>query len=241
MPSVLYESGRTTQPVSADAERPEAPSTFLGRITDASAAAVLSRGAVRIVGRNEVVFLQGEPGGRVAVIQDGAFKVTCAGPTGSAVLVDLRGPGDVIGLLEILTGRPRVSTVTSITPGVLRAFTSNEFDRLLGDAPDATAAAVAVVADRVRGLIESRLLSAAPVPVRLADALLRLARSHGRADPDGTVRIDLALSQDDLAMIVGASRDSVAKTLMLWRRRDMVATRRRSIVILDPVRLGDQI
>ena len=74
--------------------------------------------------------------------------------------------------------------------------------------------------------------AAEDVPQRLAQCLVSLARLHG-VEEDGAVVVDLPLSQLDLANIVGASRDAVAKTLQSWRDSDLVRTSRRRIEMLD--------
>ena len=67
---------------------------------------------------------------------------------------------------------------------------------------------------------------------RVAARLVELAESHGEAVP-GAVRIELALSQEDLAGWVGASREAVSRALRLFRERGWIATRRRGITVLD--------
>jgi len=67
---------------------------------------------------------------------------------------------------------------------------------------------------------------------RLAALLLEFAEQHGVAD-DHVIRIDVALSQDDLAGLIGASRESVARALAALRSRGAVATHRRRVDVTD--------
>jgi CRP-like cAMP-binding protein len=68
--------------------------------------------------------------------------------------------------------------------------------------------------------------------------LLRLAERFGRPEAGGSVRIELPLSQDDLAGLVLTTRRTVGRVLELWRQRGWVRTGRRYVVLLDPAALG---
>lgn len=213
--------------------------SFEERLDVAAASSLSMRGMVRIYRAGEVAFLQGERPGRVAVVVEGVVKVTATSEDGRSTILDLRDVGDGVGLMEALDEGPRTSTVTALSTAALRLMTADDFADFLARHPSAREAAAAVLADRVRRAVDDRLRSTDPVPIRLASCLLRLAADHGDRRDDDTFVIDLPLSQDDLAMIVCTSRDSVAKTLMVWRRQHIVETSRRCITILDPVRLEE--
>jgi CRP-like cAMP-binding protein len=69
-------------------------------------------------------------------------------------------------------------------------------------------------------------------PKRVARALVELAEKHGHPTADG-IEIGLSLSQEELAGLITASRESVARSLTALRRRGLVSTARRSIVVHD--------
>ena len=71
------------------------------------------------------------------------------------------------------------------------------------------------------------------VPARLAWALLRLAGSDGRTVPDGTV-ISLALTQTDLAGIVGTTRETLNKWLRTYERQGLIRCDKGRIVVCQP-------
>ena len=89
----------------------------------------------------------------------------------------------------------------------------------------------------VRSIVDERLRSSGSSPTRLAACLLQLAAEHGREHPDGSIAIEIPLTQADLALMIAASRESVAKTLVTWRRQRIVATARRHLTIVDVERL----
>jgi CRP/FNR family transcriptional regulator, cyclic AMP receptor protein len=98
---------------------------------------------------------------------------------------------------------------------------------------DALARTIRRLSDRVEDLIFL------DVPSRVAKYLLDLAQSDGTAD--GTAKLELTLTQDELAAFIGASRVSVNRVLGDLERREIIAIRRRHIVIVDPERLAKEI
>lgn len=212
--------------------------TFQERLSAAAAADLGVRGVLHRCRVGEIVFVQGERTGRFAVVEEGALKATASLVDGRTTLVGVRRAGDVIGLLEVMDPGPRSSTVTALSPALLRVMLLVEIQEVLRDHESARLAAAAVLGGRIRDSIAARLRSADAAPVRLAAILMDFSLCHGEPHSMGAVTIDLPLTQDDLAQAIGASRDSVAKTLMAWRRMELVETRRRRITIVDPVRLG---
>jgi CRP-like cAMP-binding protein len=90
------------------------------------------------------------------------------------------------------------------------------------------------VADRLRESDSRRLgFGAHSVPERLAAYILELAEAHGTAVANGT-KIDLPLSQRELAGAIGASREAVARCFRILRERRVVVTTRRRVVVLQP-------
>lgn len=214
------------------------PGSFVDRLDPDARHGLQALGWVRSYANCEVAFLQGEAPGRMGLVIDGLVKVTVVDRSGRTALLDLRGPGDVIGMTETLDESPRSSTVTAVGRAQVQLFEIDEFRAFLARFGSARRAVSEVIAERLRESVAHRLRTAAPVQARLAGQLLRLAGDYGVALDDGAVAIVLPVTQDDLAMIVDASRDSVARTLMAWRRQRIVETGRRRITILSPDRLA---
>ena len=182
--------------------------------------------------------LEGDVANRVWIVRDGLVKVVSNHRDGHEPILGLRGANDLIGELGALDGSPRSATVTALTDATLHEFGADEFRAWLRQDPDASAALLAHMAVRLRESDAFRVSYVGDdVPTRLARCLLDLARQHGEPGADGSIEIRLPLSQQDLAGLVMASRDAVAKTLQSWRTAGLVATGRRSIVVVDPAGL----
>jgi CRP/FNR family cyclic AMP-dependent transcriptional regulator len=217
---------------------PPDPPTFLERLPAASLGRLDAMSTPRLLRPGAALVLEGDVANRVWLVRAGLVKVVSNHRDGHEPILGLRGADDLIGELGALDGSPRSATVTALTPTTLQEFGADDFRTWLRQDPDAAAALMAHMAVRLRESDAFRVSYVGDdVPTRLARCLLDLGRRHGEASADGTVQITLPLSQKDLAGLVMASRDAVAKTLRSWRSAGLVTTGRRSVVIVDPARL----
>ena len=168
--------------------------------------------------------------------------MTSTAVNGYAAVLGIRGPGDLVGELAGLDGSPRSATVTALDPVLARSISGPEFHRFIGTHPGAGIALAELIASRLRAANQRRLEFAAfPVRRRLALILLDLERWYGvnaLGDPDHR-DIDLALSQLDLAGLVGSSLEAVAKAIRSFAREGIVRIRRRRVTILDRSALAE--
>ena len=215
--------------------RMDAHRTFLDRLPSASAERLLELGRERSLRSGAALVLEGDVATRVWVVLDGLVKVVSSHPDGRAPILALRGPGELIGELAALDGEARSATVTAVVPTRARELSGTDLRTLVREDPDLSLALLAHLTARLRDADRFRVsYMGDDVPRRLARCLLDLADRHGRPAPGGRgVELDIPLSQEDLAALVAASRDAVAKTLQGWRQQGLVSTARRSIVVLD--------
>ncbi|MEU7785083.1 MULTISPECIES: Crp/Fnr family transcriptional regulator [unclassified Amycolatopsis] len=208
-----------------------AEGALLAYLADADREYLLSRGTRRRFRANDVVLMEGDPSDHVHVLVAGWVRVSAIVEDGREVLFGLRGPGEVLGDLAAVTGRPRTASVRAIEPCTVFQLTGAQFIDVLHARPEIAIATIKTVAARLRNAESARVDSAAlDVTRRVAVHLLRLAEEHGRSVPEGVV-IEAALSQTDIAAQVGAARRTVARALRVLREREIVETGRRRILI----------
>ncbi|WP_433338069.1 Crp/Fnr family transcriptional regulator [Spirillospora sp. CA-294931] len=150
---------------------------------------------------------------QVFVIHEGAAKVWADGD-GEIAILDVLGPGDIVGELEAADGGPRQAYVQAMTPVRALVLPAPLFRSVLEEHPAAVWAVAAVLAERLRDADELRVAHFPDVPERrLAGRLLRLAERFGAPDGDGGIRVDVPVSQQDLARWAGMGRRKVAQIL----------------------------
>ncbi len=210
---------------------------FLGLLHPPARQALVASGTERFYRAGRPVYDEGRSADTIAVLLSGRVKVATVTRAGTSLLLALRGPGDLIGELSTLAGEDRSATVTAIDDVRLLVVPYPDFAGLLATHADMAATLVRMLVGRVRESDLHRIELELDADQRLARQLLRLAERFGRPDGDGGVRIDLALTQEELAGLTWSSRGSVAAALRRLREDGLVHTARRRIVILDSERL----
>jgi CRP/FNR family transcriptional regulator, cyclic AMP receptor protein len=180
------------------------------------------------------VFNEGDTSGRVALVLDGRIKVSSFTEEGREIVLAIRGPGDLLGELSAIDGLPHGSTATVLEPAELLLISSRDFRAYLSEHPDAALLLLEMVAGRLRDADRLRVeFGSLDTVGRLARRLVEMAEEYGQKDDGPAVRIDLALSQTELAGWIGASREAVSKALHSLRSRGWIETRRRGMTVLD--------
>ncbi|MBX9392078.1 Crp/Fnr family transcriptional regulator [Streptomyces sp. TRM72054] len=155
-----------------------------------------------------------------------------AGRRGS-VLLAVRGPGDLVGEFAAIDGGPRSASVIAAGTVSVRTIGGAEFRAFLRERPQAAEAVQRSITAKLRSATRYRIdTGGGSVTARVARTLDTLVRMYGRADA-GCVRIDLPLTQGDLAALAGVSQAGVQRALRQLRAADAVATEYRGTVVRD--------
>lgn len=200
-------------------------------------AAIVARGSRRRIRKGTVLFREDSAPTEVILIQQGRVKITSTSESGRETLLAVRGPGDLLGEISALDGARRSAAATAIDSVEMVVVTAGDFVDILGRQPGAGLALVRVLTSRLRDADRKRAeFGTADASVRVARRLLELADRYGVVTAEG-VRIDLALTQDELASWTGASREAVAKALRALRDDGAVLTGRKAVTVTDIDRL----
>lgn len=213
----------------------EAP-LFSGLGPEATAALVDSMEETQLP-RGDVLFHEGDAGDRVFVVIEGKVKLGRRAPDGRENLLAILGPGQMFGELSLFDPGPRSATVTAVTDSVLWGLSHERLLEWLDGRPDVARGMLAQLASRLRranDIVADLVFS--DVPGRVAKSLLDLSRRFG-APAEGGIRVAHDLTQEELAQLVGASRETVNKALADFSARGWIRLEQRSVVILDAERL----
>jgi CRP/FNR family cyclic AMP-dependent transcriptional regulator len=194
----------------------------------------------RTVDRGETVFRQGDPGGSLFIVEAGRVKITTLAPDGRETIIAVVGPGEVFGELSLLAQR-RTADARAMEPTALLALSHDAVRSYLVAHPAAAWELVRALTRIV--LRQDRIIqdmAALDVAGRVARQLLDFAADHGEPVGDA-VRIGVPLLQEEIAQMVGASRESVNQALASFASRGWVAIEGRSYVLLDREALARRI
>jgi CRP/FNR family cyclic AMP-dependent transcriptional regulator len=181
--------------------------------------------------RNEVVFHRDDLGDSLHLIEKGRFSIRVMTPLGEVATIAVRGPGESFGEMALIAAEPRRSaTVTALEEGETFAVYRAEFERLRRAQPQIDELLFRFLTNEVRVLNE-RLLEALYLPVekRVRRRLLELAALY----PGEEGRPLIALTQEALAELAGASRATVNQVLREEERRGTIELQRGRTRVLD--------
>src|SRR5260221_1041990 len=163
--------------------------------------------------RGETIFRTGDPGTHLYLIEEGRIKITTASPEGREALVAIIGVGEIFGELSLFDAGTRTADARTMEPTVLHALSHDMFRRYVQAHPKVAWEMFRILAGRLRAADEAiQDVGFFDVPGRVARRLLDLAHKHGSLDGD-SLRIDVPITQEEIAQMVGASRESVNKAL----------------------------
>jgi CRP-like cAMP-binding protein len=184
--------------------------------------------------KGETLFLRGDPGSFLYVIERGRIKIALTSAEGKEMILALLGPADFFGELALLDGGERSADATVLDDSELLLLGREDFLRFVENRPRVALHALAVLSRRLRQT-DQLVHDAAffDVPGRLANAILRLAETLGQPAQNG-VLISRRLTQVELADMIGASRESVNKWLSYYQRQGMIRSERGLITVLRP-------
>lgn len=207
---------------------------FLAPLADDDLGWLAARLRPRQYRAGTTIFHRDDPGTTLHVIERGTVKLMLPSPEGREITVVLLGAGDFFGELALLDSGPRSASAVALEATDTLTLERDQFVALLEAHPQVALRLLGVLGERLRradDLIGDLLFL--DLPGRLAKQLLALADERGSATPRG-IRIDLRLSQSELAAMVGATRESVNRCLNAYAERGILDFDRETITLRDP-------
>jgi CRP/FNR family transcriptional regulator, cyclic AMP receptor protein len=187
--------------------------------------------------RGERLFSEGDTGDKLYIILSGKIKLTKAAPDGRENLLSVHGPGEMFGELSLFDPIPRTSSATAVTNAELAGVAHEDLRSWLTTRPEVAMHLLQALARRLRRINEVKAdLVFTDVPGRVAKALLDLAERFGVPTPAG-IQVNHDLTQEELAQLVGASRETVNKALADFAARGWLQLAAKSVLLTDVDRL----
>ena len=192
------------------------------------------------VDKGEVIFREGDDDTRMLILEEGRVKLTRTAGDGRVQLLSIHGPGEVLVEIPVFDprGGPRTASAIAMRNGTMVVSLSHEaLMSWLDGHPTVAVSMLQVLARRMRRNNERISdLVFTDVPGRLAKTLIDLGRRFGEPTERGLM-VPHDLTQEELAQLVGTSRETVNKALMDFTNRGWIAREGRSILIYRPGKL----
>ena len=167
-----------------------------------------------------VVVSQEQPTSDACIVLSGMLKVFIDRPDGSEIVFAMLGPGELVGELNLIDHLGRSANVVAMEPSRLLWLGEHEVRACLATMPGLAQNLLAILAKRLR-LANAQIQALAHLAIqgRIAHQLLAFADGYGETDGEGNTYIrHPALTDADLAGMVGASVDQVHRVLGMFHR-----------------------
>jgi len=206
-------------------------------LDDAAAASLRASMSGVKLSRGQTLFKEGDAGDRLFVVVDGKLKLGTTSNDGRENLLSILGPGDMFGELSLFDPGPRTATATAVVDSKLLALANDQVIGWVKEHPQVSLQLLGRLAQRLRKAndVLSDLVFA-DVPGRVAKAIIELGERFGTREDDG-LHVNHELTQEELAQLVGASRETVNKALADFATRGWIRLEPRAVIVLDIERL----
>ena len=185
-----------------------------------------------------VVLMEGQAARGIFIVCQGRVKLMTTNADGKTLIVKIAHPGEVLGLQAVVTGRAYELTAETLQPSQLAYIGREQFLKLLKNSGDACLRATQHLSrdcDSAYDVIRSIGLCHS-VPGKLARLLLQWSESEGRSS-GGVVRMKMGLTHEELAQLIGSSRETVTRILGDFKRSGMVELQGATLVIRNQAAL----
>ncbi|MFC1664243.1 Crp/Fnr family transcriptional regulator [Pseudomonadota bacterium] len=186
-------------------------------------------GVVRNVPRNNILLHEGEQPDALYIVVTGKVKIYVGDVDGKELVLSILGPGGFFGEMAIIDGSPRSATVMSVEESTVVTIGKQDFLKCLREIPDLAFNLLVSFARRIRNVNDHvRDLALLDVYGRVARTLLRLAK------PKENILVTDAITQQEIANMVGASREMVSRVLTNLKNDGFISIAGKQITICDP-------
>jgi CRP/FNR family transcriptional regulator, cyclic AMP receptor protein len=178
-----------------------------------------------------IIFMEGQPARGVYVLRQGRVKLLTTNSDGRTLILKIAKPGEALGVNSVITGKPYDLTAEILQPAELAFIPRADFLKCIAERGDACMHFASVLSRDCQAAYEvvRSIGLCQSVPERLARFLLDWSTSGSATD--GVVRVKLALTHEEIAQMIGASRETVTRTLSEFKRQRRIELKGSTLVL----------
>jgi CRP/FNR family cyclic AMP-dependent transcriptional regulator len=187
---------------------------------------------VRAYRKNQVIFLEEETGNYMYLVLSGKVKVAKSSASGKETLLAIHRAGDFFGEMSLLDGKTSPATVSAFEDCKIISVSAADFHKYLLHNEKVLLQIINVLCARLRQVWQTQSMSSSAADARIRMGIHQLAQKHGIRDAHGTI-IDLKITHQELAEMVGTSRETVTRVLAHLKQKGIIEINQRRITLLD--------
>ncbi|MDR3566268.1 MAG: Crp/Fnr family transcriptional regulator [Negativicutes bacterium] len=207
-------------------------------LAEAQLALIAERTIERAYRRGAVIFLEGEPGDGFHYVKSGKVKIVRATDDGREHIVKLLIPGDIFAEVLLFNNRSYPATAIATEDSEIGTIKNVDLEKLVLTNNALALQLIKALSQRLLYAQQKiKNLALSDVLARTAETLLRLGAEHGETRPDGKIAITLEMSRQDLASLVGTTRETVTRTLSSLKKEKIIDFDGQKMILLRPDKL----
>jgi len=190
--------------------------------------------------KGRIIFMEGEPGEAIYFLKSGRVKITKQSEDGREHILHFINPGEVFAEVVLFDDKGYPATAEVIENAEVGLIKNRDMEKIILNNSGLALIMLKIMARRLR-LSQQQIneLALMDATRRLAATLLQLAKQHGVQQPDKSLKIDLTLTNQELANLIGTSRETANRILSDFRRQKIIALKKQYIFILDNQKLNN--
>ena len=187
----------------------------------------------------EIIFFEDEPGEGLFLVKSGKVKLTKMVESGDEQILTIIQPGNVFAEVVLFGNANYPATAVALEDSKLYLIRSNDMEKLIKEKPSIAVKLLDLMSKRLRRAQKLvRDMGLKDTTCRTASLLIYLAQEYG-VNRQNKVRIDLKLTQQELANMIGTTRETISRVLNKFKEQDIIKTSRQKMIINDLDRLKE--
>lgn len=192
----------------------------------------------RFYPKDSIIFFEGEPGEAFFFLKSGRVKIAKLNPEGAEQILKLLEPGTVFAEVILFTDESYPATARVMEDAKVGMIKKKDFEELVVAQPELAVRLLKLLNSRLReAQLQIKEMGLLDTHSRTASLLLRLAKTYGVEDADGAIRFELNLNRQDLASMIGTTRETVTRVLSKFRKLGIIELKGDEVTILEPEEL----
>ncbi len=201
--------------------------SWLARFDEYASAKTYSKGTL--------IFSEGDASDGMFLIREGQVKVFMSDESGKEMQIALLGPGEIVGEVASLDGQPRTASVSAVQNTKVAKIGMNEFRQFIEDNSDMALEIIQILTSRIRDHATSISNLAFK---NVYGRVIWLLEKHSSRNEDGTFTVNRRFTQQDIADMVGSSREMVSRVVSELVKGEYISIDHKIITILKSLPRG---
>lgn len=194
---------------------------------------------LRKYGKGRIIFMEGEPGEAFFYVKSGLVKISKLSRDGREHILHILNEGHIFAEITLFNKTEYPATAEVLEEAEIGMIKNEDLEKVIIQNPELSLQLIKYLNRRLEEAhVKIRNLALYDTYGRTAQALIKLAEDYGRKSSRG-IELDLNISRQELANIVGTTRETVTRALTAFRKEKAIDIDKNTIILTDLEKVKD--